>query len=61
MAQPDYLLCLECESPTYLFEWDAGRVLEAQCAVCGNDEPGAFATEEEMEEMSSDQWESEAE
>jgi translation initiation factor 2 beta subunit (eIF-2beta)/eIF-5 len=52
MAEPEYLICLECESPAYVFEWREGRVLEAQCLVCGNDDPSNFATEEEMEEMS---------
>jgi hypothetical protein len=49
---PDYLICLECESPVYTFEWVEGRVLEGQCALCGNDDPTQFATEEELEEMS---------
>jgi hypothetical protein len=51
MAQPDYLICLECETPTYVFEWQEGRVLEALCPVCGNDDAAAFATEEELEEL----------
>jgi translation initiation factor 2 beta subunit (eIF-2beta)/eIF-5 len=51
MAHPDYLICLECETPTYVFEWQEGRVLEAQCLVCGNDDPATFATEEELEEL----------
>jgi uncharacterized Zn finger protein (UPF0148 family) len=51
MAQPDYLICLECETPTYVFEWQQGRVLEALCPVCGNDDPAAFASEEELEEL----------
>jgi translation initiation factor 2 beta subunit (eIF-2beta)/eIF-5 len=51
MAQPDYLICLECETPTYVFEWQEGRVLEALCPMCGNDDPAAFASEEELEEL----------
>lgn len=51
MSQPDYLICLECETPTYVFEWQEGRVLEALCAVCGNDDPAGFASEEEFEEL----------
>lgn len=52
MSAPDYLLCLECETPVYHFEWAEGRVLEAFCPQCGNDDPAAFATEEEFEELS---------
>jgi translation initiation factor 2 beta subunit (eIF-2beta)/eIF-5 len=52
MAQPDYLICMECESPIYSFEWQEGRVVEVLCPVCGNDDPANFATEEEIDEMS---------
>jgi hypothetical protein len=48
---PEYLICLECESPVYVFEWVDDKVLEALCTVCGNDETSQFATEEELEEM----------
>jgi hypothetical protein len=51
---PDYLICLECESPTYVFEWHDGVVKEAVCTVCGNDDPSQFATEDEYEELSMD-------
>lgn len=51
MAQPDYVICLECETPTYVFEWDEGRLKEAHCPVCGNDNPASFASEEELEEL----------
>ncbi len=51
MAQPEYLICLECETPVYVFEWTEGRVIEAVCPMCGNEDPAGFATEEELEEM----------
>ena len=51
MAVPDYLICLECETPTYVFEWANGKVLEATCPVCGNDDPASFLSEEEYDEM----------
>jgi len=51
MAQPEYLICLECETPVYVFEWREGRVIEATCPMCGNEDPASFATEDEMEEM----------
>jgi hypothetical protein len=51
---PDYLLCLECESPCYVFEWKEGVVKEAICEMCGNDDPSQFATEDEYEDLSLD-------
>jgi hypothetical protein len=51
MAGPDYLICLECETPVYTFEWVNGHITEALCPMCGNEDPGAFASEEELEEM----------
>jgi hypothetical protein len=53
MSEPDYVICLECETPCYLFEWADGRVREASCTMCGNDDPTQFVTEDEMEDMSS--------
>ncbi len=53
MSDPDYLVCLECDTPTYLFEWSAVGVVAATCPVCGNDDPTLFSTEEELEEMGS--------
>jgi len=52
VAEPEYLICLECETPVYVFEWRDGRPTEVVCPVCGNDDPAAFATEDDMEEMS---------
>ena len=49
---PDFVICLECESPVYTFEWNGARVTEAVCPTCGNEQPTMFATEEEYEEMS---------
>jgi hypothetical protein len=52
---PDYLICLECETPTYIFEWRNGTVREALCSTCGNDDPSQFITEEDYEAMSLDE------
>ena len=52
MSSPDFVICLECESPIYTFEWDGAKVTEAICTTCGNDQPNLFASEEEYEEMS---------
>jgi len=51
---PDYLICLECESPVYTFEWKDGNVKEALCDICGNEDPEQFATEDEYEDLAMD-------
>lgn len=51
---PDYVICLECESPVYVFEWKDGVLEEAHCALCGNDDVTQFITESDYEEMSMD-------
>ena len=51
---PDYLLCLECETPCYVFEWKDGKTTDAVCEMCGNTDPAQFATEEEYEALASD-------
>jgi hypothetical protein len=53
MASPDYLICLECETPCYVFEWTDGKVSEVLCQSCANDDPEQFALPEELEELSS--------
>ncbi|QQR75431.1 MAG: hypothetical protein IPJ17_07620 [Holophagales bacterium] len=52
MASPDYLICLNCETPCYVFEWEEDQLTEALCQVCGNDDPEQFATEEEFDALS---------
>ncbi len=51
---PDYIICLECDTPSYVFEWRDDKVTEALCSTCGNEDPEQFATEEEYEELSMD-------
>jgi hypothetical protein len=51
---PDYLICLECESPCYVFEWRNDKLAEATCTSCGNDDVAQFATEDEYEALASD-------
>lgn len=51
---PDYLICVECESPVYVFEWKEDKLVEAICTVCGNEDVAQFATEQEFEELSVD-------
>lgn len=51
MSSPDYVICLECETPCYVFEWKDGRITEVLCTACGNDDSDQFALPEEMEEL----------
>ena len=52
MAEPEFIVCLSCETPCYTFEWAGGEIAEAYCEACGNDDPEQFATEEDFEAMS---------
>ncbi len=52
MDEPEYLICLQCETPTYQFEFLDGKVIAVACATCGNDDPTDFMTEAELEEQS---------
>ena len=51
MANPEYLICLECESPCYTFEWQDGKVSEILCQICGNDDPEQFVHPDEIDAM----------
>ena len=54
MAAPEFLTCLECETPCYVFEWKHDKLAEILCEVCGCDDPDDFATLEELEAMGAD-------
>ena len=49
MATPDYLVCLNCESPCYNFEWGDEGCEQGLCEVCGNDEADQFVTEADFD------------
>lgn len=51
MPMPEYLMCLNCETPCYVFEWEDDELKEAVCEACGNDEAEQFATPEDFEAM----------
>jgi translation initiation factor 2 beta subunit (eIF-2beta)/eIF-5 len=51
-SEPEFLICLNCETPTYNFEWIADRVSSVLCESCGNDEPTEFMSEAEFDEYS---------
>ena len=51
MARPEYLICLNCEAPAYVFEWKDEKATEAICEVCANDDPDSFLSQQDWEEM----------
>ena len=51
MESPEYLICIECETPCYDFQYKSGEVVEAICSICGNDAPDQFLTESQFEEL----------
>ena len=54
MSMPEFIICNECDSPVYTFEWKDGQITEAICTACGNDKPSLFTTDEEYgDEMAS--------
>jgi hypothetical protein len=52
MDEPEYMICLQCETPTYQFEFANGKLTQCVCTTCGNDDPSDFMTEAELEEQS---------
>ncbi len=51
MFAPDYVICVECESPCYIFEWENERLAEVLCEVCGNEDIDLFLTQEDWDEL----------
>lgn len=51
MDEPEYLICLQCETPTYQFEYNNGKLASAICNTCGADDVSDFVTESELEEQ----------
>ena len=52
MPAPEYLICLNCETPCYVFEWTDGELSEVLCGACGNEDAEQFATAEEFDALS---------
>ncbi|HJW92473.1 MAG TPA: hypothetical protein VJ901_02545 [Thermoanaerobaculia bacterium] len=50
--EPEYLICLQCETPTYQFEYHNGKLAQVVCNTCGADDVSDFVTEAELEEQS---------
>ena len=51
MAIPDYLICLNCEAPSYVFEWKDDEVVEAYCELCTSEEVDQFLTQEDFDAL----------
>ena len=51
MARPDYLICLNCEAPAYVFEWENDEVIEAYCELCTSEEVDQFLTQEDFDAL----------
>lgn len=47
----DYLVCRLCDTPCYVFEMDRGRLLDAICMTCGNEDILLFRMTEEEEDV----------
>lgn len=53
LFEPEFLVCLNCETPTYTFDWVDGKITSAFCTACGNDDTAEFMTEAELDEQRS--------
>jgi len=51
MDEPEFLICLSCETPTYDFEFTNGKLSAIVCSTCGNDDLTEFMPESEYEEL----------
>jgi hypothetical protein len=51
MDAPEYLICLNCDTPCYVFEWQDGRLSDVMCTTCGNDDADQFMTEEDFDAL----------
>lgn len=51
-GEPEYLICLQCDTPTYEFEFTAGKLSAVVCGTCGNDDISDFMSEAEYDELS---------
>jgi translation initiation factor 2 beta subunit (eIF-2beta)/eIF-5 len=51
MSVPEYLICLNCETPTYSLDYENEKLVSVLCTTCGNDDPAEFMSETELEEQ----------
>ena len=50
---PEYLICLNCETPCYIFDWEGGVLTSVFCEACANDDIDQFMSEEDFESLTS--------
>lgn len=51
MSEPEYIICLNCDTPVYVFDWDGDKVTAVICTTCGADDPEEFVTDAEYDEQ----------
>ncbi len=49
MGAPEYLICINCESPCYVFTWEEDRLAEVLCEVCGNEDIDTFLSQDDFD------------
>ncbi|MEM9554410.1 MAG: hypothetical protein AAGC60_09135 [Acidobacteriota bacterium] len=49
--EPEYLVCVECETPCYTFTYENDHLTEAQCLMCGNEDVDTFLKEDDFEAL----------
>jgi hypothetical protein len=52
-SEPEFLICVDCQTPCYTFEWKNEKLAEATCIACGADDLETFMTQEDYEAMES--------
>ncbi len=48
-SEPRYLMCLDCNTHCFNFDWIDGELVGAVCVVCGNEDPDRFYAAREDE------------
>lgn len=51
MSAPEYVICLDCESPTYVFEWKSDKIIDIICEGCGTEDPDQFVTQDDFDSL----------
>ncbi len=53
MDEPEFIRCVNCETPCYTFEWVNDEITEAFCTACGTEDPEEFMTDEDFDALES--------
>lgn len=51
MDEPEYFICLQCETPTYEFDYLGGKLVAITCNTCGNDDVSEFLTQGDYDDL----------